>query len=146
MMSRPGPLVTSTVPLVSGELLERAAGWPMRAVVERMFSPMGQTPMAVPGHDWTMRKSNHVNPWMRLTVPFMPVWPGFAVNCGVFGMVWLWIIGWPVARRWMRAGVGCCQSCGYDLKGIAGEVCPECGGRSERAGKSDAPGEVVKGA
>jgi hypothetical protein len=111
----------------SGTLLERAAGWPMPAVVERMFRGQGGVPVACRGHDWTMRRANHVNPWMRRTLAFMPVWPGFAVNTGVFWIAWLVVIGGPVVRRWRRAAAGECAKCRYDLRGISAGVCPECG-------------------
>jgi hypothetical protein len=31
------------------------------------------------------------------------------------------------AKRARRRKMGCCSACGYDLRGSAGEVCPECG-------------------
>ena len=46
------------------------------------------------------------------------------------------LVGALGARLWRRQGrrppTGCCQRCGYDLRGSAasGWVCPECGGRS----------------
>jgi hypothetical protein len=43
-------------------------------------------------------------------------------------------IAWPLwlfiprrVRRWRRRRKGRCASCGYDLRGSAGDICPECG-------------------
>jgi hypothetical protein len=47
----------------------------------------------------------------------------------IFLPLGLWpVIGWCVRRGriWRRSRRGCCLTCGYDLRGIAGR-CPECG-------------------
>ena len=50
--------------------------------------------------------------------------------CVAPGLV-LWCWGCVLARgvegSEPRFPLGCCQSCGYDLAGLDGEVCPECG-------------------
>lgn len=38
---------------------------------------------------------------------------------------------WAMVPRWRR---GCCAGCGYDLRGLGGKQCPECGGRSSVRG------------
>lgn len=66
-------------------------------------------------------------------VPFAtrPLFPGFLLLvAAVYGLMLagersLRIpCGIRARRRWRR---GCCASCGYDLAGIEGAVCPECG-------------------
>jgi len=65
--------------------------------------------------------------WDRLSL--WPSWPGFAVNVALYVGVWLVVLLVPgAARRWRRIRRGQCGACGYDVKGIAGGVCPECGG------------------
>jgi hypothetical protein len=53
------------------------------------------------------------------TVPLWPVWLLAAVPTGV-----LWV---RRARRGLRQRRGGCTRCGYDLGGITGTRCPECG-------------------
>jgi rubrerythrin len=36
--------------------------------------------------------------------------------------------GW-IVRQVERRSAMVCRVCGYDLKGLSGETCPECGGR-----------------
>jgi hypothetical protein len=49
--------------------------------------------------------------WVPLWMPLLPV--GAAT-----GLAWL---------GGRRARPGCCAGCGYDLRGLTGGVCPECG-------------------
>jgi len=59
-----------------------------------------------------------VDPTFTLTTSNVPIW---ALALPVVGLaVWLWRIDRRIA--------GACQSCGYDLAGLApNAVCPECG-------------------
>jgi len=56
---------------------------------------------------------------------------GLAINTAtVLGLgMWMWFT--PVVVRdvwrWARSRKGGCASCGYDLRGLTGLVCPECG-------------------
>jgi hypothetical protein len=62
-------------------------------------------------------------------LPLRPLWPGFAVDAGIFAMAWfglLFVSG--MIRRAFRRRRGRCSSCAYDLRGIPiGAPCPECG-------------------
>ncbi len=64
-----------------------------------------------------------------LIVPWL-----FAANTAVWtGVVMLGWIGVPaVARRLRRRSPDACTTCGYDLRGIATPLCPECGTERER--------------
>lgn len=53
--------------------------------------------------------------WVRL-----PVWIPLVLLGVPAG--WMW---WKHVRRPLHA----CEACGYDLRGVVGEVCPECGAR-----------------
>jgi hypothetical protein len=126
----PVEVVGKSVPGI-GSLLERAAGWPMRAVMERTSSP-GIVPMRVPGHDLTARIRRGGDPYDDVALAFMPMWPGFLVDALVYGVVWfgvLWMAG--RVRRGRRVRAGLCPVCRYDLKGLSGGVCPECGAAVE---------------
>lgn len=61
-------------------------------------------------------------------LPIMPIWPGFAINTLIFALVpaLLWLPLGPLKRA-RRRRRGRCVSCGYDLSGITGKSCPECG-------------------
>ena len=60
-------------------------------------------------------------------IPLRPIWPGFAINT-VFYAAILWMPFAPFQlRRYVRVKRGHCVKCGYDLRGVEHEVCPECG-------------------
>ena len=69
-----------------------------------------------------MRNSSY--PWF---LPYLPVWPGFAVNT-IFYAAIFWLLfaipGWLRRRRRIKRGL--CPACGYDLRASGGN-CPECG-------------------
>lgn len=128
MRGSPAEVIGSGAPRV-GSLLERASGWPTRAVVERTRSP-GFGPAPVAGCDLTVRVGRHADPLKDVMLAFMPMWPGFAVDVGVYGVVWVGVLVVMLAGvRGRRVRAGVCPECRYDLRGLVGDVCPECGGR-----------------
>jgi len=61
-------------------------------------------------------------------LPLRPIWPGFAINTIFYAViVWFMTLGPFVLRRHVRNKRGLCIKCGYDLRGVEHEVCPECG-------------------
>ena len=65
-------------------------------------------------------------------LPLRPIWPGFAVDALLFTVpayLALVLVGECAAmlRRWRRRRKGLCPACGYDLAGLDGTRCPECG-------------------
>ena len=62
-------------------------------------------------------------------LPVLPLWPGFLVDTAFWGgaafVVWS---GPGFVRRRARRRRGRCVRCGYELAGVGGGVCPECGG------------------
>lgn len=71
-----------------------------------------------------------------ISLPLRPVWPGFAANVGILGLLGVCIVRGPGAlRKYMRRRNGLCDICGYDLCGLpVGAFCPECGHRGPGAG------------
>lgn len=51
-----------------------------------------------------------------------PIVIPLALSGGASGLLW-----WRELRRRRRALQGHCRKCGYDLRGLAGGNCPECG-------------------
>jgi len=61
-------------------------------------------------------------------IPLRPVWPEFIGNTLFYGaLAFAALRALRASRRWWRQRAGHCGRCGYDLHGIVGEVCPECG-------------------
>ncbi len=60
-----------------------------------------------------------------LTTMYVPLWPWAVVSAIGAGMLW-----WRLPRVFRT---GCCQTCGYDLRGLRGGRCPECGEQSGAA-------------
>lgn len=59
----------------------------------------------------------------KTTSLFFPLWlPNFFLT----GVIILVLLQGP-GRHWWRLHRGCCTSCGYDLHGLHGRRCPECG-------------------
>lgn len=48
-------------------------------------------------------------------------------SVAAFGTVWALRAIWVVSKRCVRHRRGACRGCGYDLDGIDGAACPECG-------------------
>ena len=66
-------------------------------------------------------------------LPIVPLLPGFLINT-LFYAVILWLL-WsaPFAtRRLSRKRHGRCVQCGYDLRHVEHDACPECGSVSQR--------------
>ena len=59
------------------------------------------------------------------------VWSGYAINIATIAGLSLWLWFTPIVvrdawRAWRRKP-HMCAACGYDLRGLAANVCPECG-------------------
>jgi len=66
------------------------------------------------------------------TIPYRPIWPGFAINTVFYAVIlWLLIRGPFVLRRHVRQWRGRCVKCGYDLRDNLDAGCPECGWNRE---------------
>lgn len=67
-------------------------------------------------------------------LPLRPIWRGLLVNSLLFACLWfIALLGPPTIRRAIRRRRGCCPLCGYDLRAIASDRCPECGECTSRA-------------
>ena len=61
-------------------------------------------------------------------LPLRPIWQGFAINTIFYtAILWLLTLGPFTARRMIRIKRGRCIKCGYDLREVEHEKCPECG-------------------
>jgi hypothetical protein len=69
-----------------------------------------------------------VAPWLPLSVE-VPLWAILAA----FAAPWFLA---SIVRTRRRRRASRCASCGYDLRGIGGAVCPECGAEAHRPAQS----------
>lgn len=75
----------------------------------------------------SLRKSA-VAPGLAEMIPYLPLWSGLVVNMVFYAI--LLPTPFLVARfaiRFRRRLLGLCITCGYDLRGLDHEACPECG-------------------
>lgn len=67
-------------------------------------------------------------------LPTKPLWPGLLADAACMTAIW-WValrlcgVMWNAVAARMRGRKGHCSVCGYDLTGLRGGVCPECGRR-----------------
>jgi hypothetical protein len=115
--------------LVVFSLSEIEAGWPVRALRERTWFSMEadfssrEFPERTDG--WKVHAVGESG--RPVTLPLIPVWPGFALNVLVLSAIIAsaWYIPVACVRAWRRAR-GLCVGCAYDMKASA-NICPECG-------------------
>lgn len=61
-------------------------------------------------------------------LPAFPLWFGLTLNTLIFAL--LWAAGLTTAQRYRRRRrirAGLCPTCKYEMSGLEGAVCPECG-------------------
>lgn len=137
--------IEGAVPWIDGRAsLPRSSEFEVRRVLARGFpllSHYGVVEMGmntgnvlkggwrVPGREAWLTQAFFMTP-LDVVIPFRLIWRGVFVNTMCYAAAW-WglfvLVRLPRrVQRWRR-GKGACRWCGYDLGGIAGSVCPECG-------------------
>lgn len=62
------------------------------------------------------------------SLPTRALWSGLAINVAAYGGAWAAMWGaWRSLAVWRKRRRGGCGHCGYDLRGLNGATCPECG-------------------
>jgi hypothetical protein len=116
----------------------RAAGWPELCFCSRSWTSAESPTRVVSGSAVVFGPSHYGAraPWSadpdRGSIPLIPIWRGLAVDAGFFGAAWALVVVLPIAAfRWARDARrrrrGWCAACGYDMQGVSGAPCPECG-------------------
>jgi len=71
------------------------------------------------------------SPDTNRVIPLAPIWFGFAVDTLFYAAIWLFLLyllaGPGIIKRTIRHNRGHCIKCGYDLRHVEHEKCPECG-------------------
>lgn len=133
-------LVSAVYGSADGSRLESrlVVGWPMKALLsKRRLAEWGVTenPIDTPG-EFISWEQGVVAPrsWQFLhdCLPVFPLWSGLLLDTIFYAAAWWVVIFAPMSlyragRRQVRVSRGMCGSCGYDLRGSTGGVCPECG-------------------
>ncbi|MCC6661340.1 MAG: hypothetical protein IT437_10690 [Phycisphaerales bacterium] len=92
-------------------------GHPEMTAAVIMAGPGGWKPSSSEGR--LASTTGGVTAIMTLRATWVPIWPWLLGVAGLTG------VAWSLVRR--VSDPGCCTRCGYDLRGGAGSVCPECG-------------------
>jgi hypothetical protein len=128
------------LPYASGErnyehIVQVEFGWPWPALgVEYDLADQSvggtSTTLGVRGGIPTGRSlpQSAIAPGLEEMLPWLPRWPGLVVNMVFYGVV----LSMPfliagLVSKYRRRRLGLCLACGYDLRGTAHELCPECG-------------------
>lgn len=65
-------------------------------------------------------------------LPYTPLWGGLVLDSLIFAVAWA-VLGvlsyrlFSLSQRRRLKRTGCCTRCGFDLTGLQGSICPECG-------------------
>lgn len=125
--------------------IETRIGWPLRCVRYwndgvygwgSFFYGIGPRPQMVVGG---VTISKGPRPFDGKVVPYEPIAGGLVVDALVWGgmVMSVWWLASSV-RRWRRRAAGRCVACGYELVGVVGGVCPECGVESGLIARKEA--------
>ncbi len=125
-----------------GDEFEQLNGWPLYSLAGHgkiRYIPPTNPNQLLPANNGSLifvgsRQPPGSNHYRRGGIlPFRPIWPGFAINTVFYAAVlWLLTLAPCTARRMIRSKRGFCIKCGYDLRGMDHNKCPECGwGREE---------------
>ncbi len=105
-----------------------ARGWPQLSLWCVWATNVGRPRPAEGGiqlpERWVME---HDRQWLRrTTLPYRPIWSGFAINTIFYAaLLWLLIPGPFALRRLLRVRRGLCPKCAYPMG--ESSVCTECG-------------------
>lgn len=129
--------------------MDDAHGWPCLALRSRLrLAPLAasagdclaelrfgvpvSTEQRAPNGYWRpLPPSASSMPWARWRfLPLRPIWPGLVIDIVFWtGALWLSLLGVRTCRHWTRRRRGACPACGYVLRGLDDDGCPECGWR-----------------
>ena len=125
----------SAVRLVAGEggelrLSDQVVLFSTKRITEASHVAAGLPMKSLHGHSWSVEgkitQSGVIATGSHDSLPYVPIWPGFAVNTLFYAAVlWLLIPGPFAFRRFIRVKRGRCPKCAYPM-GQA-DVCSECG-------------------
>lgn len=74
------------------------------------------------------RSKTYAGAMTQTVMPLTPVWAGLGANSLAFAGIWFAAASAARAiRNWWKPRAGCCAGCGYEMTGLRGTVCPECG-------------------
>jgi hypothetical protein len=116
-------LIDGRIEIAWGTVPISRAGVAWKVAVPSMTAHL----VCAPSSSWrpsTSHASAAVGPAQAMTrypvrVVYVPLWPWAGLFLAGAAGMWLW------APRRVKPGV--CRGCGYDLAGLTGKTCPECG-------------------
>lgn len=122
------------------EVIADARGWPWHAFgggfeVQRIDAAWPPTYRVMRVHTGIVLSrsdlSGALDAYRTRLVPLRPLWPGFVLNAAFYTIAWATIcivaLGPGTVRHALRRHRGQCLACGYDLRSIISDRCPECG-------------------
>ena len=115
-------IANSRIDWVGGDVI---AGWPYPAlsgvvIAEQYDHTNGHT--LTPEREWWLVEV----PVIRVGVPLLPLWPGFAINTVFYAAILWMLFASPFAmRRHRRIKRGLCPACAYPVG--TSDKCSECG-------------------
>lgn len=92
--------------------------------------------IAPAGLDWValLVKAGDLPASLAAQVEWLRLWSGLAMNVALAGVLWTWGLRARLCARQSHQ----CEACGYDLRGLASPICPECGTSDSTRGPGEA--------
>lgn len=111
---------------------EFAHGWPFPCMTSSWVAGQSAMPNFPAAATVQGIRTNRMGPFGEpVLLPLQPLPLPFAVNAVIYATVPLGLVGvWRLLKR--RLHPDRCEKCGYDLTGLRGPVCPECGTPDQR--------------
>lgn len=111
-------------------LAARSTGWPLPCLQSR--ATLTAAGWSGSWHIPMTRSWPPASTLFSASLPLRPLWPGLPADSALFAAAWAALLSLPHLARRLHAALlsrrqGRCRGCGYDLRGLPGPLCPECG-------------------
>ncbi len=115
---------------------ESASGWPVASMWSRLTELDPLHWVDLPNNPRVLPRDKLERGWLvdwsflpnQIILPIGLIWSGIVINTLFYAvLLWLVTLGQFTLRRYIRREHGRCIKCGYDVRHMDHDACPECG-------------------